>query len=100
MNSFGIIDQTKPFDFNAPTPEIDTSKEKQLGSFTNTRKWREVIKYIEARKEFYQHFYPGGLPIENLDKNNRDAWWLAASIMQKEFDAFIQTIQETKNAVH
>jgi hypothetical protein len=98
MRTTGIIDQSKAFDFSAPAPEMDTTAEVRMANVTTTKRWKEILTYIDSRKQFYKQFYPGGIPITQLSRAERDAYWMVSEIMQNEFELFKNIIEGTKDA--
>lgn len=95
----GVIDSSAPFNFAEPEVNLDISDEKEKASIVRTKKWKEVKKYIDSRKDFYKQYYPGGVPLTSIPKEERDAWWLAATIMSNEFDALINIFEGVSDAI-
>lgn len=62
------------------------------------RKFKDVDKYIETRKEYWRHFLPGGEAIKELVAQGKyeeaGKWAGLASIIVDELDTFQFTVQK------
>jgi hypothetical protein len=80
-----------PVPFQAPdnTPKVNkvpVSDWKRLG---NSRKYKAVDTYIEARKEYFRHWLPGGQALAELAITDPEAagkWAAVASTIVNELD--------------
>lgn len=83
----------------APKPErVKVSDWAKLGK---SRKYKQVDKYIEARKEFFRHFTPSGDSFSKLLIEDKDAavmWASIASEVIKELDDVQYRIQKETEA--
>lgn len=71
-------------------PESDWSK---LGK---KRKWKQVDDYLEARKEYWRHFLPGGKELKEMALENPEragVWAAIASVIVDELDTFQFKVQ-------
>lgn len=71
-----------------PTPD-DWEK---LGK---SRKYKEINKWIESRKEYWRHFLPDGTAIKDLPDDQVAAWWKCASTIIDEYENLQLKIETT-----
>lgn len=93
--------------YNSPEPVAmtpqDTRKEDQFAALgLDAKKYPEVAQYIQERQEYWRHYLPGNIPIEQVNFKN----WHEFEIAQKtaanvisELEALISIIETSKDAV-
>jgi hypothetical protein len=83
--------------------EEDAKAENQFASLgSDTKRYAEVVKYVETRKEFWRHYLPGNVPIEEVNFKNWHEFDVAqktAANMITELDALIGIIEVSRDAV-
>lgn len=74
---------TKVPEVKPPQEEADAWT--KLGKSKN---YKDIDKYIEARKEAYRRFLPNGTPIEQATDTEIASHYRTASAVIREFEAF------------
>ena len=99
MPSSNLTPSTDDFmrdvDAAAPDPNVDTTDERKLARLSKTRQWKQVLEYIEARKEAYRHYLPG----MNPSITGTEADWRVADGIIKELTALTNFVDEIATGV-
>lgn len=85
--------QMPAVDNQKPPKKAEKSDWAKLGT---SRKYKAVHDYIEARKEYYRHFLPGGKALAELAIKDPEAagrWAAVASTIVGELDDLQMRIQ-------
>lgn len=100
--TFGVLDQSSTLNFNPPTQKLDAKEEKRAAILARSKEWKEIVTYLESRKEFYRHNLPGGIDLNLVKPENYNDFVVmqktAHNIIQ-EFDALINSIEVQASAV-
>ena len=87
-----------PTPFLAPTPaqKPEQPKASDWAKLGKNRKYKDVDSYMEARKEYWRHFLPGGKALAELaveDPAKAGMWAAMASVIVDEYEAIQFRIQ-------
>jgi hypothetical protein len=93
-----ISDPTPAFalpEMKNAVPRIAKSDWNKLGQ---NRKYKSIDAYIEARKEYWRHFLPGGEAVRDLAAQGKykeaGEWSVLASVIVDELDTFQFRVQK------
>lgn len=85
MRTNSIISDATPPSFDIPQPPEITETDWQ--KVANSKKYPEIMEYMNTRKEYYRRYLPDGRPVENVSSEERQAHWNTATIVIKEIEA-------------
>jgi hypothetical protein len=87
--------------FDRPETRIEADDEKRQAILARSKEWKQIVDYLESRKEFYRHHLPGGIDLNLVNPQNYTDFVVlektAHNIIQ-EFDALINSIEVTADA--
>jgi hypothetical protein len=70
------------------TPKVVKPPKTEWAKLGGEKKYAEIDKYIEARKEFWRMYLPDGTRIQDVSKEVRDQWWACAATIIGEYEDF------------
>lgn len=83
-------------DLDEPTqiPETEVDLEtlgevKKMAKYSKTAEFKRLEQYIQDRISFFSRHFPNGTPIDQIPKEERDGYWVAACIITREFQSII-----------
>jgi hypothetical protein len=77
----------------------DARNENQFAKFGMAKDYPEVVTYLRDKQEFYRKYLPGGSPIVGMSDAELGAWWKCATTIIEEFEAFINIVEISRDAV-
>lgn len=95
-----LVGDTTPFFPEEEQPKVEEDLlQSEIAKLGNSRlKWPRITQFIEERQEFYRRYMPGGADIKGMTAEERGLWWLCASTMIAEYDAFKDVVNEIADA--
>jgi hypothetical protein len=96
-----LVGDVSPFFPEEEQQPVDqtTTLEDELAKLGNARvKWPRITAFIAERQEFYRQFVPGGKRLTDMSAEERGNWWLCASTIIAEYDAFQDVVNEINDA--
>lgn len=97
-----VLSDPTPFLPPTAAPKPERPKVSDWAKLGKSRKYPGVNAYMEARKEFFRHFTPGGESFSKLLIEDKDAavmWASIASEVIKEIDDIQFRIQKEVEAL-
>jgi hypothetical protein len=95
-----LVGDTAPFVPEEEQVKVEEDKLQtemaKLGS--SKAKWPRITEFAQDRQEFYRRFFPGGVELKNIPAAERGNWWLMADTIVREYDAFMDVINEVADA--
>jgi hypothetical protein len=82
------------------TPVIEYTDEQVLAKLADTEGWKKITNWAEAKKDYYQTFYPGG---DGVHKNATDSEiaiaWKTAVEINSLLNELTGQVEAAKNAI-
>lgn len=67
----------------APKPKIQPNDWERLAK---SGKYKDINAYFEQRKEHHRRFLPGGIPVQNVPKDELAKHWEVACMVLEEIE--------------
>ena len=64
----------------------------------SSKKYPALTEYLDSRKEFYRRFFPGGMEVKDIARDELGTWWKAAAVIIEEIEALQDFIEDTDAA--
>lgn len=88
--------------FDLPESRVDEKQlleEKRLARFAHSKEFQELKAHFADRIAYYQSYMPGNIPITEVKKEERDAYWVAAEVIINELRAVTTFYEATAEVV-
>lgn len=82
-----------------PIADTDAKNENEFAGLGSGQRYSEIVAYLRERQEFYRKYLPDGQPIAKLSDSELGAWWKCAATIIQEFEAFINIVDISTDAV-
>lgn len=81
-------------------PPMEYTDEQVLAKLADTEGWKRVTDWANAKKEYYQKFYPGGDGVtKNTSSEEIAIAWKAAVEISSVLDELVGQVEAAKNAI-
>ena len=78
----------------------ELQEELKMAKYSKSAEFKRLKEYMEARIQFFSQYFPNGTPIDQIPKEERDGYWVAATIITREFQNVIDSYDRAKEVVN